>query len=60
MSHKNEVGGRKTWPNKSKLAQSEHRGLVDTSAKVGNIWFTGGDGKRVMTAGDRGVSGRRS
>ena len=57
MSHENEVGGRKSRPNKTKLAQAVHRGLVHTCAKFGNIWITGGDEKRVMAAGDRGVLG---
>jgi hypothetical protein len=52
MSHENEVGGRKSRPNKTKLAQAVHRGLVYTCAKFGNIWITGGDKKHVMAAGD--------
>ena len=30
MSQRSEVGGCKSWPNKTKLALLEHRGLVDS------------------------------
>ena len=59
MSQRSEVGGRKSRPNKTKLAQAVHKGLVYTCAKVGNIRITGDDGKCVMTVGDRGVSDMR-
>ena len=57
MSQRSEVGGRRSGPNKTKLAQTVHKGLVDTCAKIGNIRITGGDEKRVMAAGGQGVLG---